>query len=151
MLVWPGEGPVVKRAIVKRVYFAHPIVEYGTDREWRALKEISRAFKGYEVVNPGDQDWQASVMGAIRLLHMDFFDAVAAKCDALVFMSYADGKVGAGVYSEIQAAARAGRKIYEVTGTANRVRITRVEWKTIEPLSVAETKERTYGHESKAA
>lgn len=90
-----------------RIYFAHPITDYGTEREGMALTWLEA--DGWEVENPNQPHHQAGYdQGG-----MEYFQRIASECDALVFTRFPDGSIGAGVGKEIEAASAAGRPIYE--------------------------------------
>lgn len=83
------------------IYFAHPITDYGTERQAEAIAYLSRDWK---VVNPDHPDHQAGYAAE----GMAYFERLAASCDVLAFMRFPDGSIGAGVGKEIEAAKQAG-------------------------------------------
>ena len=90
-----------------RVYFAHPVTDYGTERERRALDDL--AAQGWYVENPNQPQHQA---GYDRD-GMVYFQRLAASCDALIFVRFPNGAIGAGVGKEIDAAQGNGIPVYE--------------------------------------
>src|SRR5690606_11353674 len=93
---------------VTKVYFAHPVSDYGTALQAAVLKELASSW--HEVENPDSPQHQEGY----RQHGMAYFEAIAATCDALAYLRFRDGTIGAGVAKEIAAAARAGRPIFEV-------------------------------------
>lgn len=89
-------------------YFAHPITDYGTERETAAIKIIREA--GYGVENPNKPRHQSGYASR----GMDYFLDIVRRCDALAFMPFPDGFVGAGVAKEIDAARMRGIPVFEV-------------------------------------
>lgn len=91
-----------------KIYFAHPVTDYGTDREEKAVAAIKG--EGWDVENPNQPHHQVGYDAG----GMPYFERLAADCDALVFMRFPDGGIGAGVGKEIDAAQGAGHPIYEL-------------------------------------
>jgi hypothetical protein len=85
------------------VYFAHPISDYGSDRERRCIDALETA--GYAVVNPGDEERQRAYDRDVALggAVMEYFEWLAAECDAIAFLPFYDRKIGAGVAAEVDA------------------------------------------------
>lgn len=96
---WGGGG--------MKVYFAHPITDYETGRERRALDGM--VAQGWQVENPNQPHHQEGYQRE----GMEYFQRLAAACDALVFMRFPNGAIGAGVGKEIGAARGAGIPVYE--------------------------------------
>lgn len=86
---------------MKKIYFAHPVTDYGTPRQAEAVAYLSRQ---WQVVNPDDPHHQAGYAAE----GMAYFERLAAGCDLLAFMRFPDGSIGAGVGKEIEAAKQAG-------------------------------------------
>lgn len=91
-----------------RIYFAHPISEYGTAFEEAVLTALKSDW--LEVENPNAPHHQEGY----RQHGMAYFEGVIAGCDALAYLRFSDGTIGAGVGKEIAFAADAGKPIYEV-------------------------------------
>lgn len=83
-----------------RVYFAHPVSDYGTARELDALAAIQREFPGWVIENPNTEAHAA----AYRERGMEHFAEVVGSCQSLVAWPFEDGAMGAGVWKEIEAA-----------------------------------------------
>lgn len=93
-----------------RFYLAHPVSDYGgTPRQVAASKLIEDA--GHTVENPDQPIHQQ----AYKAHGMDHFIEVVEGCDALAFLRFADGSIGAGVGKEIEAALRAGIPVYDAS------------------------------------
>lgn len=89
------------------VYYAHPLTEYDTQREELVVAGLELCWD--QVVNPNTPEHSAGY-AAHGMAH---FDRVCADCDACVFSSFSDGKVGAGVYREAQQFLETGRPVFE--------------------------------------
>lgn len=92
-----------------RVYLAHPVTDYGSHRQARAI-DFLRA-NGWQVENP-DQPHHAS---AYRSHGMEHFTEVVADCDGLGFLRFPDGSIGAGVALEIETALRRGLFVWDLS------------------------------------
>ena len=86
---------------MRKIYFAHPITDYGTQRQARAVAYLESQ---WEVVNPDKPEHQEGY----KAEGMAYFERLAAGCDLLAFMRFPDGSIGAGVGKEIEAAKLAG-------------------------------------------
>lgn len=91
-----------------RIYFAHPVSEYGTPFQAAVLKELASSW--HEVESPDAPHHQEGY----RVGGMAYFEGVIAGCDALAYLRFPDGTIGAGVAKEIAAAAGSGKPIFEV-------------------------------------
>jgi hypothetical protein len=93
-----------------RCYLAHPITDYGGSfRQQRAIKAIGD--RGGAVENP-DMPWHQD---GYKSHGMDYFLDVVRTCDILAFLPFPNGKIGAGVGKEIEAALTAGLTVFDVT------------------------------------
>ena len=93
-----------------RCYLAHPVTDYGgSDRQLAAVTAINRI--GWEVENPDHSMHQE----AYRQHGMQHFLDVVEDCDALAFLRFPDGYVGAGVAKEIECALRRGLDVFDVS------------------------------------
>lgn len=123
-----------------KIYFAHPMSTYGTSTEKKAIAKIKKHFGELaEVLNPSDEQFVAAIKVIYPHTGMCVFDLIAAKADIVVAMPYADGRHGAGVFSEITAAHRAGKKIFEISDAFI---IEELNYFECEALSVSETRHR---------
>lgn len=99
-----------------KIYFAHPITDYGTERQAQALAGLRAHFvddlgmRHFEIENP-DQPHHDE---GYKARGMDYFRDVVDSCWSLAFMRFPDGSVGAGVGREIGWALRNGKTLYEV-------------------------------------
>jgi hypothetical protein len=131
---------VKSRSKPMRIYFAHPMSEYGTLLEKNAIAKISEMFPTDQIVNPNSPDITSAVKTLYPLMGMDLFDSIARNSDMVVAMPFPDGKFGAGVYSEVAAAQRAGKKIMVIY--PQDLEIHNLNFFNVEGLSVSETRER---------
>lgn len=92
------------------VYFAHPVSDYGSERQFRAIAAISNYRNNFRVESPDQPHHQAGY--AER--GMDYFKGVVERCQGLAFMRFPDGGIGAGVGREIRWALIGGLWLYEV-------------------------------------
>lgn len=86
---------------VLRVYYAHAICLYGTEREKKELVLIREKFKDAEIINPANYQNRS----------MDFYLRLVDKCHIVVF-SRLLGKVTAGVGKEVNHALKKGKDVY---------------------------------------
>jgi hypothetical protein len=101
--------PAAEDRELPRCYFAHPVTDYGGST--RQIESIDRLVAaGWSVVNPDHPDHQAGYRDH-GMQH--FLDAVGT-CDALAFLRFPNGDVGAGVGKEIEEALRLGLPVYDV-------------------------------------
>jgi len=92
-----------------KCYLAHPVTDYGgTARQLGAVAAIEA--KGWLVETPDLPIHQ----DAYRQHGMQHFLDVVEDCDALAFLPFADGYIGAGMAKEIEHALRRGLKVFEV-------------------------------------
>ena len=104
-----------------RVYYARPISLYGTKQEERDIKLINSIRNGnvtWELINPNKEELQERY----KTEGMDVFFEAMKDCDGLVFRSFQDGKISAGVKKEIDKAIEMGKFVFELpTITSQRV------------------------------
>ena len=128
------------------LYFGRPVNTYNTERERTLLDIVTAAFPGYQVENPnqphhqqGYRDWKARTGNGMNY----YYQIVLPKMDAGIFLSFADGMWGAGVYNEALFLAERGKPIYEIAWDG-----TRIMPATLDParrLSIHDTRRRVYG------
>jgi hypothetical protein len=96
-----------------KIYYAHSMSLYDTPQEKRDVELLETL--GFNVINPNSKEIQDQVdsikgwcaeAGKTRdetssEIMLMFFQGVIPFCDALAFRSFHDGKIGAGVWSEI--------------------------------------------------
>lgn len=82
-----------------RIYFAHPITDYGTPIEAAAITLIHARFPNAEIINPNTPEHEC---GYQRAGMSYFLDEVLPSCDACVWMAFENGMIGAGVAAEVQ-------------------------------------------------
>jgi len=92
---------------VLRVYYAHAICLYSTEREKKELELIREKFKDAEIINPVNYQNHS----------MDFYLRLVDKCHIVVF-SCLLGKVTAGVGKEVNYALKKGKDVYMLNGVS---------------------------------
>jgi hypothetical protein len=113
-----------------RCYLAHPVTDYGgSKRQKRAIKAIE--CRGWVVESP-DKPWHQD---GYKTGGMEYFLDVIRDCDALAFLAFPSGKIGAGVAQEIAAALTRGLRVYDIS--ADFTPITMLPW---DLLTVEETR-----------
>lgn len=109
-----------------RIYFAHPISQYGTDTEARILRELS--VDGVQVINPSSR----AISQAFETYraenpdnYMQFFKDLCNRCNAVAFTTFEDNwaaesvpsvsrRVGAGVWLEVNTFFERGLDVFYV-------------------------------------
>ncbi len=91
-----------------KIYFAHPVSDFGTPFEERVVQSL--AVGGFEVVNPNSPEHQAGY--AAR--SFKYTKEVRAGCDICAFLRFPNGKLGTGVASEVADFRKRGLPIYEI-------------------------------------
>lgn len=86
---------------VLRVYYAHAICLYGTEREKKEMRLIRERFKDAEIINPANYPDHS----------MDFYIRLVDKCHIVVF-SRLLGKVTSGVGKEVNFALDKDKNVY---------------------------------------
>ena len=124
---------------MKLCYFAHPISEYGTAKQRKAIVMITRA--GWNVLNPDTVAHQIGYKAA-GAKGMDYFVNLVKKCDALALLPFPDERIGAGVGKEMETAFDMGIPVYKVFIEGNVASLTPVDKMPKNILSVEETRER---------
>jgi hypothetical protein len=125
------------------LYFGHPINVYGTPLQEDLLAAIAEAFPDWEIVNPGEPEHEAAYQRYVaegKRGMQYFFEEVLPSCDGGVFLPFADGAWGKGVFGEAEVIARQGGPLWKIFPDG------RVEPASIggfgRVLSVEETRER---------
>lgn len=116
-----------------KIYFAHPVSDYGSLREKECLEQIQKHFPGAEILNP-NQDVHNE---AYLTEGMAYFERLVMACDCVVAAPFADGEWGMGVFREAETVSRKGGKVFELHKSLREIDI-----KDIRPLSINETKRR---------
>lgn len=78
------------------VYYAHPISTYNTVREESDISLLTKL--GFSVYNPNNSE---ASEGYQREGMSYFTHIIKEECQALAFRSFSDGKIPAGVYTEV--------------------------------------------------
>lgn len=93
-----------------KCYLAHPVTDYGgTRRQLRAIEVIES--RGWVVENPDTPPHQEGY----RHRGMGHFIDVVSACDALAFMRFPSGEIGAGVAKEIERALQCKLPVFDVS------------------------------------
>ena len=83
---------------IKKIYYAHPVSLYDTPRETIDLSILKYLWPDAEVYNPNSKLDQEKY----KEYGMQWFLDRIEDCDLLVFRSFENGKIGAGVWKEIE-------------------------------------------------
>lgn len=98
------------------VYFAHPINTYNTEIEKDCIELIREKF-GDNIMNPSDGLIQKHLQ-EYRKNHPDnymtFFQDLISECNAIAYLPFRDGMVGAGVWFECKVINDNGGLLYEI-------------------------------------
>lgn len=78
-----------------KVYFARPISAYGNLQDQRDLQLLEDL--GFTVINPNKE----CLEGEYKARGMQTYLDLVVECDLVIFRSFPDGKISAGVYKEI--------------------------------------------------
>jgi hypothetical protein len=81
------------------IYYAHPMSMYGSPQEERVIKLLSFIHPKAMIYNPSED---AGVKEGYKEKGMKYFYDIITDCDFLYFRAFPDGKIGAGVWGEIQ-------------------------------------------------
>jgi len=86
---------------------------YGKPQEKRDI-ELLEAM-GYDVLNPNTPEIKAACLAEKKRggTGMHYFKGLVQSCDVVAFRAYPDGKIGAGVYTEITEYAK-GKIVFEL-------------------------------------
>lgn len=109
-----------------KIYYAHPISMYGTILEKEDLDMLKRLHPMAIIYNPAT-DKEAKE--GYKKHGMTYFYEIIDDCDYLYFRSFSDGKIGAGVWGEIERAEAVHCEVLEIPTLEDR------------KLSVNETRE----------
>ena len=88
-----------------RVFYSHPIKQYGTPEERRGISLIEGRFVGCELINPSREPGRET----------EFYLGLVDGCDCLVFSRH-HGYVTEGVRPEVEHALAKGKEVYELRG-----------------------------------
>lgn len=92
-----------------RIYLAHPVTDYGTDRQAAAVALIKA--NGWQVENPDQPHHDA----AYKAHGMQHFVELVEDCNGLTFLRFDDQAIGAGVAKEIETALRLGLPVWDAS------------------------------------
>lgn len=108
---------------MRRVYFAHPVSDFGTSRQAAAIEAITAFYAAIgqriQIINPDLPEHQEGYAKK----GMPYFRDLVDTCNDLVFMRFPDGSIGAGVAQEIRWASACSHirevhngKLYDLNG-----------------------------------
>lgn len=131
--------------MVQRVYFGRPLNVYDTPLDIKLTAFIQKVFSGWEIEDPnqekhreGYQHWMEKTGRGMNY----YFQEVLPQMDSGVFLSFPDGKFGAGVYSEAECLFKLDKLIWKISPLV--VMSTMRNMSELEVLSVEETRRRIY-------
>lgn len=108
-----------------KIYYARPISQYGNKQDVRDIQLLKNM--GFDVFDPAND---AELQEKYKTNGMDVFIKASAQCDGVAFRSFVDGKIGVGMWAEIEVAIQNNKLVIELpTITSNRI------------LSVTDTRE----------
>lgn len=99
-----------------KIYYAHHMSWYGTDREAADVQAIlARSPLNTELVNPNTPEFADKVRVANENhMPMQPFFAAVEYCDAIAYRTFDDDYIGAGVAQELLTAAIHGKQIFRI-------------------------------------
>ncbi len=100
------------------IYYAHFSGIYNTKQEERDIETIKKLFPEATIINPNKPEHQEGYK--VSGLGMDYFFNLVRESDALVFRGCVNGKIGAGVWGEIQIAQEKGIPVIELPSFLDR-------------------------------
>lgn len=114
----------------KRIYFAHPMVSYGSQDVRAADAWLRGQFGKDEVRNPEDMDWSRY---AAKIGNEAVFQAVIYATDEVVVLEH-HGYIGRGCYREVELALLANKPVWSLWQehlfrVDSMVRIDELDWK----------------------
>ena len=80
----------------KKIYFAHPVSQYGTKVESDTIKHLEDL--GMKIINPNEPEH----CEAYETQGMQYFIDLCNKCDGCIYTTFENGAIGAGVAKEIE-------------------------------------------------
>lgn len=131
------------------IYYAHPMSWYGTPEEIADVNAILAQHPDPKdrVENPSGKGWLEKVLRWRRSGDpmRPFRDYVQHTANAVAFRRFLDGKIGAGVATEVLEAMKWGKPVWELRTYAEGVRLVKsdpfaIDMKDV--LSIADTKAR---------
>jgi hypothetical protein len=112
-------------AAKEKIYFAHPISEYGSKNEARVVEALEK--RGYDVINPNSAVHQAKVKELQAQFNteanpkaagehvMKYFVDVCDSCDAVAAMPFPNGMFGAGVVKEVNSFVKRTKDVFGIS------------------------------------
>jgi len=96
--------------VLLKVYYAHPMVAYGTRREQEELDIIRRKAPDAKIVNPARYSGDPSKTHE----HMEFYHGLVDECDVVVYSDVGGEFMSAGVGEEVDYALEKGKPVYRI-------------------------------------
>lgn len=99
------------------IYYAHGLYLYNTLQEQRDIKLLEAL--GFEVLNPNTPEIQNQIK-ELKKVHgeqadyMEYFRDMVKDCDIVAFRALPDGRIGAGVYTEVECAYEENIPVFEL-------------------------------------
>jgi hypothetical protein len=123
----------------KSLYFGHPVNTYNTSLEIDLMTSVQLAFPDWHVENPNQQKHQDGYKRA----GMDyFFKEVLQNMDGGIFLPFADGKLGMGVYGEAKHLWNLNKGIWTIDFSGSISPVKNIS--DLPFLSIEETRQRVY-------
>lgn len=126
------------------LYFGHPVNFYNTEKESELIRVITKEFPSCLIENPNQPHHQEGYR-RYKLERGDgilyFKEEVLPKMSEGIFLSFEDGKFGAGVFKEAKFLFEAHKPVWRIDVDGI---IEALDFRCAEALSVDETRERVY-------
>lgn len=116
------------------IYFAHPTNTYRTALETAAIEAL--LCDGWDVLNPAD----ACHQDGYNDLGMPYFLDLIGSCEALAYMPFTDGPLGAGVAREVLEATLLGKPVFKINPASGQLIGLHTPFAGV--LTIAQTRER---------
>jgi hypothetical protein len=127
------------------IYFAHPINFYNTALEKNLIERINLFFPQYNLENPNQKHHQESykIWKERTGSGMNYyFDIILPRMEAGIGLPFEDGKLGFGVWGELDFLSRLGKPIWEINFDGEIKLIKNLN--DLKVLSLDETRGRVY-------
>lgn len=92
-----------------KLYFAHPIGTYGSHTEALAMIDLKKLFPQYDIINPADTRHQQ-----LARRSSSYFNELLNQCDCLVYIPFADGKIGIRTARDIAEMLKKNGEVHEI-------------------------------------
>lgn len=102
----------------RKIYYAHFIGIYNTHQEKRDINLLKTLFPEDEIINPNQFVHQENSKKLEK--PMVYFENLVKSCDIIAFRGCVNGKIGAGVFKEIEVANELGLPVIELPSLLDR-------------------------------